>query len=157
MNEPFIKGDQGFMKTINMYIGKYDKEKIHNVLTGNDKNKIAIIISSPNSDYTLMSWNIIKDYENESITMSDPYEIIFDQKGNIYLAEGNYINILKMHTRIPSYSFQNLELVQDSVQESFTYSRGVKFDGKNHNWLIFREFMSLGFSYMSFVIKNSIE
>jgi len=92
-----------------MTIGKHDKENIHKVLTGNDKNKIAIIISSPNGDYTLMSWNFVKDYENESITMSDPFEIIFDQKGNICLAEKSYINILKMHCRIPSYSIQNLD------------------------------------------------
>lgn len=126
-------------------------------MTGNDKNKIAVIIASPNADYTLMSWNIVKDFENESLTMSDPFEIIFDQKGNICVAEKSYITILKMHCRIASYCFQNLDLIQDSVQEPFLYSRGVKFDGKNHNWLILREFMSLGFSYMTFVIKNSIE
>ena len=35
--------------------------------------------------------------------------------------------------------------------------RGVKMDGKNHNWLIMEEYMSLPFSYMTFVIKNYLE
>ena len=35
--------------------------------------------------------------------------------------------------------------------------RGHRVDGKNHNWLIFDGFISLSFSYMSFVIKDKIE
>lgn len=30
-------------------------------------------------------------------------------------------------------------------------------DSKNHNWLIFEEYLSLPFSYMTFVIKDKIE
>jgi len=30
-------------------------------------------------------------------------------------------------------------------------------DGKNHNWVCFRQFIALGFSYMSFVIKSHQE
>lgn len=41
--------------------------------------------------------------------------------------------------------------------DRFWYSKGVKFDSKNHNWAIFREYIALGSSYMSFAIKDSIE
>jgi len=34
---------------------------------------------------------------------------------------------------------------------------GVRFDGKNHNWLIIGEYLQLPFSYMTFVIKDRIE
>ena len=30
-------------------------------------------------------------------------------------------------------------------------------DGKNHNWLIIQQYLSLSFSYMTFVIKDKIE
>lgn len=35
--------------------------------------------------------------------------------------------------------------------------KGHTFDAKNHNWLIFKEYLSLPFSYMSFVMKDKIE
>jgi hypothetical protein len=35
--------------------------------------------------------------------------------------------------------------------------KGHRVDGKNHNWLVFDEYISLSFSYMSFVIKDKIE
>ena len=34
---------------------------------------------------------------------------------------------------------------------------GHRVDGKNHNWLVFDEYLSLSFSYLSFVIKDKIE
>jgi hypothetical protein len=34
---------------------------------------------------------------------------------------------------------------------------GHRVDGNNHNWLIFEEYLSLPFSYMTFVIKDKIE
>ena len=37
------------------------------------------------------------------------------------------------------------------------YGIGHRFDTLNHNWLILQEYLSLSFSYMTFVIKESIE
>lgn len=37
------------------------------------------------------------------------------------------------------------------------YDQGFRFDSENHNWLILREYISLSFSYMTFVIKNHLE
>jgi len=34
---------------------------------------------------------------------------------------------------------------------------GIRFDGKNNNWLIIGEYLQLPFSYMTFVIKDRIE
>ena len=33
---------------------------------------------------------------------------------------------------------------------------GIKFDGKNHNWLIFKEFIATPFCYLTFVIRDKI-
>ena len=38
-----------------------------------------------------------------------------------------------------------------------SYNIGHRFDSINHNWLILREYLSLSFSYMTFVIKENIE
>ena len=34
---------------------------------------------------------------------------------------------------------------------------GLRFDHNNHNWIIKKQYISLGFSYMSFVIKKQLE
>ena len=35
-------------------------------------------------------------------------------------------------------------------------SSGIKFDGKNHNWLIFNEFIATPFCYLTFTIRDKI-
>lgn len=59
-----------------------------------------------------------------------------------------------------TYDFQNLELLDESRDHSNmgeNMSKGIKFDGKNHNWLIFNEYIALPFCYLTFVIKDKIE
>jgi hypothetical protein len=36
-------------------------------------------------------------------------------------------------------------------------AKGIRFDGKNHNWLLFDSYLALPFSYMSFMIKDKFE
>jgi hypothetical protein len=36
-------------------------------------------------------------------------------------------------------------------------SKGLRFDGKNHNWILFENYLALPFCYMSFMIKDKIE
>lgn len=38
-----------------------------------------------------------------------------------------------------------------------SYDKGLRIDGKNHNWLILKNYLSLPFSYMTFVIKTKLE
>ena len=35
--------------------------------------------------------------------------------------------------------------------------QGHRFDHKNHNWLIYKEYISLSFSYITFMILSKIE
>ena len=52
---------------------------------------------------------------------------------------------------------QDNDDLHTSVLQPFGYSMGAKFDFNNHNWVVLREFLALGFCYMSFVIKQKIE
>ena len=36
-------------------------------------------------------------------------------------------------------------------------SKGVRFDTNNHNWLVLYEYLSLGYSYMTFMMRNKIQ
>lgn len=72
----------------------------------------------------------------------------------MYIANEQNILFTDFNSNITSYGIDNLKDIEDSSSNQFDYSHGIKIDGKNHNFVIFREFLSLGFSYMTFVIKN---
>ena len=42
-------------------------------------------------------------------------------------------------------------------EHDIKYELGYRVDSKNHNWLIIQRYLSLSFSYMSFVIMDAIE
>jgi hypothetical protein len=49
------------------------------------------------------------------------------------------------------------EAKKTGSKSTISNNRGHRFDFKNHNWLIFKEYISLSFSYITFVIKDKIE
>ena len=51
----------------------------------------------------------------------------------------------------------SIKLLQKNPNTQLMDEKGNKFDSKNHNWIIFREFLCLPFSYMTFMIKDKIE
>ena len=44
--------------------------------------------------------------------------------------------------------------VSDFVKPRFDFSSGHRMNPETHNWLIFRNYISLSFSYMTFVVKD---
>lgn len=36
-------------------------------------------------------------------------------------------------------------------------TKGIKIDGKNHNWLLFEEYLSMPFSYVTFMIRDKLD
>ena len=62
--------------------------------------------------------------------------------------------------RTATKAYRDLPTIQShQINKNFNikYDQGLRVDSKNHNWLILLEFLSLSFSYMSFVIKDKIE
>jgi hypothetical protein len=41
--------------------------------------------------------------------------------------------------------------------KNFGFSKGIRVDDENHNFIIFRNYISLSFSYMTFVIMENFE
>jgi hypothetical protein len=42
-------------------------------------------------------------------------------------------------------------------QARFGYQYGHRVEAHSHNWIIFRNFISMSFSYMTFVIKDNFD
>lgn len=54
---------------------------------------------------------------------------------------------------------ETLQKAVESMNGSVTInvSKGVRFDTNNHNWLILYEYLSLGYSYMTFMMRDKIQ
>lgn len=90
------------------------------------------------------------------------YEIIWDNKGYPYIVDNEKVIITKERVSVKCFKLDDFErfMADERVGDSHKLiglCTGHKFDNKGHNWLVLNEYMSLPYSYMTFVIKNKIE
>ena len=132
---------------------------IHEVRVGSYKNKIAIVVSEElDNIYTVFSWDVKGNCERDANDVKGHYEILWDYRGNFYIIhDNNKVNFVNEQCQIMAFKFQEFSELTENRSLKKKLDIGIKFDGKNHNWLIFQEYISLPFSYMTFVIKRSIE
>lgn len=43
------------------------------------------------------------------------------------------------------------------VKSNLNLRQGIKFDGKNHNWTLFKNYLSLPFSFITMVMRKDLE
>ena len=48
----------------------------------------------------------------------------------------------------------DVKKVNDSADNFFDYYKGHRMDQINHNWILFNEYISLSFSFMTLVIRD---
>ena len=76
----------------------------------------------------------------------------------MYILNEGGVFFTDMSCNLKTFVYQELDRLKNTrLKVGLGSERGVKMDGKNHNWLIMEEYLSLPFSYMTFVIKNFIE
>ena len=84
------------------------------------------------------------------------------------IVHGGLIDIDDRCTQMTAFDFDEERLEESAARELvvdeeqinsgiFAFSKGNRFNAKGHDWLIFDSYLSLSFSYMSFVIKDMIE
>ena len=135
---------------------------IKEIRTGSNPELIVIIAGtnfhSENDSDNIFIWDVQNDIEHESYDITGMYEVIFDRDGNPYIVRGKEVIFPKQRCTIKAFDFQKIEeLSSSNSKRDLRNQKGHRFDSKNHNWFIFREYISLPFSYMSFVIKHKIE
>jgi hypothetical protein len=98
-------------------------------------------------------WDLDRDLELESFDVDADAIFFQDDQGNPYIAERDYIYMCKVGCKIKSYKIK----VSDFEKARFGIQNGQRMDPLTHNWCIFRNFISLSFSYMTFVIKDNFD
>lgn len=141
-------GDQTFKD-------EYGTQQIDNIYFGNDQDEITIIIDSDGKNDILFTWDLDTNTENEGYDLGKNYELIYGGHGSLYIVDDGLVYFTNQGSANKAFGVERNDIT-DSFSRKIRF-KGVRFDGKNHNWLIIREYMILPFSYMTFVIKDNIE
>lgn len=71
----------------------------------------------------------------------------------MYILEADKVIDAAQNCAIKAFSFQDLaHLDKDVCRFSQMYHKGIRLDGNDQNWLILRQYLSIPFCYMTFVI-----
>jgi hypothetical protein len=95
-------------------------------------------------------WDLVRDLEIESFDVDSTAIFFQDLDGNPFIAERDYVYMCRLGCKIKSYRMQ----VSDFYTPRFDFAGGQRMDPVTHNWLIFRNYINLSFSYMTFVVKD---
>jgi hypothetical protein len=100
-----------------------------------------------------------KNTEIEAFDAGKGYHIIWDRLGKMIIIneEKSVLTNEKCSVNVYDYQKKLKEMIEEGGKLEFSLDKGHRFDDMNHNWMILGEYISLGFSYMTFVIKDEIE
>jgi len=123
--------------------------------TGSNKNIVAIRVEqSPKLDCIII-WDLHKDQELSSFDVDSNALYFQDSEGNPFLAEKDYILNCNQGCKLKCYNLRVGDFNRENIKFGFQYGHRVETD--SHNWIIFRNFINLSFSYMTFVIKENFD
>lgn len=155
LSQPFI--DQN-LRAVALKIDQFEEDASIDQIRMSSNNSLIAIIIKEEEDSVIFKWNL---NENSEILMKDvqgPFKILFDYEGEMYILNKKGVFFTDMCCNMKAFQYQDLDKLKNTRRSiGLGSERGVRMDGKNHNWLIMEEYMSLPFSYMTFVIKNFIE
>lgn len=83
--------------------------------------------------------------------------MVWDINGKPYIVTDKKAIFPEQRCAVTCYDYEGAIQRFKQKKSKLSVHKGHRVDGKNHNWLIFDEYLSLPFSYMSFVIKDKIE
>lgn len=74
------------LQKIKLEIEPEEKDvSIKEIRIGSDSNRIMIILAQTGNPYNIMIWDVKYNYENGVTDANDPFEIIWDYKGDAYI------------------------------------------------------------------------
>lgn len=155
LDKPFT--DDNLLK-VNMKMQSSGSVQIKDLRIGADPEIIVIILEERYNPFTILTWSVKDNVELEVCTAEEPFEVLWDYHGNPYIVHEHCVEMTRRRCKVNVYDYQDLNQLEESnMIKQLANDKGQRFDGKNHNWMIFREYLSLPFCYMTFVIKDKIE
>ena len=142
------------MKKLSIYISEEEKQTfVKRVRCGTNKNVIAIrITQSPLKD-CIIQWDLKNDREISSYDIDNQALTFQDPVGDTFVLERDWVINCSTGCKLKCYNAQS----SDFTTAKFGFQYGHRMDNSTHNWVIFRNFINLSFSYMTFVIKENFD
>lgn len=128
---------------------------IKDLRTGSNPEIFIFAIQQSGGSNSIYTWFTKENAEAEAYDVEGEWEILWDKIGNLFIVNGEKVILNSQRCAVKVYDFEPLQ--QKMIKSPLSNARGHRFDFKNHNWLIFEQFISLSFSYITFVIKDKIE
>lgn len=117
---------------------------------------IMIVIESQDGS-VLFKWNMLQNCEEHTHDVDETFKVLWDEKGVMYILKEGGVFFTHYKCNIKAYHYQSSTEIKNWSKNRLGVEKGIKFDNKNHNWLILEEYLAVPFSYMTFVIKKFIE
>lgn len=130
---------------------------IKNVCTGSNSTIICIVITLKNNPDTFIVWDMEQSLESDIFEVEDEKLLLWDCHGQPYIATENKLIFPEQRCAVKAYDYDGLIKKLNQRESQLSTHFGHRVDGKNHNWLVFEEYLSLSFSYLAFVIRDKIE
>ena len=111
-----------------------------------------------NKSDTVVIWDLENDTEKNTFEVDKNHQIIWDYKGIPYLVMEDKTIFTEELCAIKAFECNDsINLINSSPNIHISDVRGHRMDGKNHNWILFREYLCLSFSYLTFVMMDKIK
>lgn len=93
------------MKDIGIRIDKEESVRLTEIKCGSHADDIAIILHQGNLEYTIFSWNVSSNTENEAYDVEAPFETIWDSTGALYILNAERVIFTKEKCAIKAFQF----------------------------------------------------
>jgi len=103
----------------------------------------------------IIQWDLENDIEIESFDAGVNCKLFYDSRGESYITEDKHVVIQEQNVSLVCYDVSKINKTSMAKDNSyFDYYKGHRVDDVNHNWILFNEYISLSFSFMTFVIRG---
>ena len=121
--------------------------------TGSKQEIVCIRVTQTPIKDCIIVWDLDKNLEIQSFDCDSNALFFQDRFGEPYIAEKDYVINCMYGCKLKSYGFK----MTDFTEPRFGFQYGHRVEDSSHNWMIFRNFISMSFSYMTFVIKDNFD
>jgi hypothetical protein len=101
----------------------------------------------------MIIWDLKKGVEQNQFGIKHDALFFQDRTGNPFLVQEDYIINCIQGCKIKAYNLKLYDFDQDNV--SFSFTTGHRVQVKTNNFILFRNYLNLAHSYMTFVIKDN--
>lgn len=132
---------------------------INYVRVGSNPQLAIIKVQQSAHQQCVITWDMIKGVEKNAFDTSNYGKIFFDSLGECYITEKDYVILCEQNVKLKSYDVSKINKQKDKldIESRFGIYKGHRVDYVNHNWMLFNEYLSLSFSFMTLVIRDRFQ